>query len=438
MPLTPRFKLHYFGGGAEGSLTENGMQFTGADRLTVDRVLAALERADHLHRPVSTATPGAVTGIVGTGGRLGPGQTYYYRASFLTADGLESSAGPEAAFRTPNALPPPSPPTGVARTGGSLAEGVVYYAVTAVRGSEESTTSDPLVMPLRSPQLSVELTLPPIQGAERAKVWRMHENDVGYTFIGSVEYNSAGEPVATFFDDGSVPANPNACLPEHQPPTINRGSYVYAISISLDDLDVAQLTPPSQWVGWRLYRTTVAGTYSSQSLVTEVTTRSDLLNPDSPVVTTYSDAGSITGPGQPTTSSTALNVRPFAFDSGVALPNPADYPEQYPFVVGQRIYTKQGFSWRLVGNGEPQTIASAETLPDPAGYVTKTLILIGARELFVRREEGWILLNPAEAPTLTSPNGSRYALVVADDGTLSTTPTTDPGAPGSPTNMAVS
>lgn len=40
-------------------------------------------------------------------------------------------------------------------------------------------------------------------------------------------------------------------------------------------------------------------------------------------------------------------------------------------------------------------------------------------------------------PVLTSPNGSRFRLIVADDGTLSTEPTDEPGAPAQPTNATV-
>jgi len=384
--LTPRFKLNYFGSGTPGTPNDDGQKFFSLDRLTLDRLLAAVESHDHRYRApeVAPSDPALVVLNVGEG-KLQGGYTYFYRYAVVDAQGNESIAGPETPVTTPSLLPMPGMPSAFVTgegSGGALRPGIYYYALTALRGSEETPLGPATLIQLQEGDGTVNLTLPEFGDADTLRVWRMSSTEPGYTRIGLV---AAGE--TTWADDGSVPADPCSCDPGNSPPSSNTGTSSYSVTVTLPD--TVDLTTAR---GWRLYRTMYAGIYPANSLVAEVVENEQEWDPNSPLLRAWTDGGAATVAGKPHDSDLNMRFQPLTFDVVEELPDVAAYPSGYPLVVEDKLYVKLAGNWTAVagGGGGPTT------------------------------------------GVMTAPSGARFILSVDDQGALVTTPTDFPGPPAPP------
>lgn len=342
---TPRFGLNAFGGPASGALSDDGMKFTYADRMLIDRLLSALERNSLHYTPgADIADPaGAPTATVSTGGTLPAGRTYSYVVSFVGQDGLETLVGDEATVSTPAILAPPLAPQLESAAGGALTPGLYYYALTAIRGPEESTLSPVATGTLVAGEGSMVLTLPTLGDAEQLQVWRRGFSEGGFTRVGTTSTTS-------FTDDGSVPADDCACDPTHQPPRTNSGINQYSVTVTLSAADATAITSPGV-KAWRLYRTEQAGVYTSSSLVHETVETTDEMDPTSPLISSWSDDGDLLLGGQPVEVSQRMHLTPFGFQRDDALPDPTGWPDALPLVVDGVLYVLLDGTWTTVGGG---------------------------------------------------------------------------------------
>jgi hypothetical protein len=391
---TPRFGFNFFGAGTPGTITDNGQKYTSLDRLLLDRLLASVETHHHRYVPPTSGLATApTTTLITTGGQLSAGYTYYYKVAVVDLEGNESIASPEAAQGTPTPLQPPAMP-GLSsmpeESAGVLTPGYYYYALTALRGTEESVIGPAAMVNLVVGETAVLLDLPTYGAAHSFRVWRMGSQDAGFTRIGIVD-----TPGDIFVDDGSTPADPCACDPGVAPPAFNTGISNYAIDVELPvSVDVTKIR------SWKIYRSNYAGIYGAGSLVHEVVERTDEWDMTSPLVTVWTDTGLGLQVGQPLNSDKNMRFQPFIFDhvseEGDPLPDPAAYPEFYPFIYEGKLYAKIGTDWTLVGGGGG---------------------------------------GGGMSPILTNINGDRFMLSVDATGALVTTQTYFPGPPAPPINF---
>jgi hypothetical protein len=361
---TPRFALNFFGGDTPGSFDEDNEKFTGEDRLTIDRLLAALENHNHRVSASLDEPDGEPQLSLGTDGALDSGTTYYYVISFVNSDGLETITGPEVSVDTPDLLVEPEAPQGeTAIASGTLSPGQYYYALSALRGAEESPLGDPAAVTVVSGENLVTLTLPDLGEATSLQVWRMKDTDPGWTRI-------AISTTDTAVDDGSVPPALYGD-PANIPPTSSTGIARYSVTISLVEPDITSLATVS---GWRIYRSTVSGVYGSASLVHEVIERTDDLDVTSPLVSTWLDDGDAPLTGSPKLFSNELMVPAYTFEANDPLPAAAGYPQNYPMLDGSGVLNIQrAGSWTPVSGARGVALFTGSGNPtgnEPPGAVS--------------------------------------------------------------------
>lgn len=392
---TKRLGLNRFGGAEAGSIVDDGQKHTSLDRDILDNAFIQTEQHDHKYRPVVSAGIARPTAIVTTGGRLRGGQSFHYRVAMIESDGSEGVAGPEITVTLPPLLVPPGPlatdmdetlpdPTGV------LPPGLYAYALTALRGTEETSLGPALQISVPLGQGGVRLALPPFGDADAVRLWRMHDSAAGYTAVAVI-----GEGTTSFHDDGSVPADPCACDPGNLPPTANIGASNYAVEITLP----IDITPT---LGWRIYRTSTSGRYLTSSLVHLVTELNDENDLGSGIMRSWLDVGDQLQLGMPQESIVALRFQPYTFDSATgALPEPAGYPELYPMMFEGTLHVLIRGAWKAVGAG------------------------------------GGGGGGGGASAVLTSPNGLRWIQTVTDTGESAMVETAMPGPPTPPQNVTV-
>lgn len=391
MALTPYVGLTYFGGNVAGSLVDDGSKFTGADRLTIDRLLYMLATGTRHHggqaAELTPALPGAT---LSTDGSLPGGRTYHYVATLLDVNGIESLPSDEVTITTPSLLDAPVEPDVAVSTGGALSAGLYYYALTALRGTgaaaEESILGDQGSITVLPGEGTVTVTLPAEapEGATSYQIWRMEASDVGWTRVAQVLVDAV-----PYADAGAVPANPDADRYSQAPPQDNEGTYNYAVTITLATVDADKVTS-GEAAGWRLYRTETASSWPAVSLVHHVTeTTSD--DADAPVMTTWVDDGDDLLTGAPPLQASRLVLSAYTLDSADTLPDPTGYPQFYPLLVQGVLYALVEGVWTPIGGG--------------GGSV------------------------------LTAPNGNRYRLAVSNTGALSTVASLELGPPPPPTGL---
>lgn len=355
---TSRLGLSIVGGDAGGTLTEDGQKYTSADRVTIDRSFQILEGNDYKHRPVAQLQSLAPTGVTVPGGRLAGGQTLYYRVGMIGADGMEQAAGPELTV----ALPPLLLPPGVLSSGineqeplptGTLPGGFYQYALTAMREDEETTLGPTLAVTVPAGTGAVRLVLPAFGDADAVRLWRLGESDAGYTRVAVIPSGTM-----SFVDDGSVVADPCACDPANLPPQFNVGAD-YSVEVTLHPQAVIA-------AGWRLYRSTTSGRYSTSSLVHQVVELEDEFDLESGILRSWVDPGEELGLGAPRDGQLDLRPRAFTFDTAATLPAPAGYPEMYPFVHQGTLYLLRSGAWVAVsgGGGGGGGLPSIQTSPN--------------------------------------------------------------------------
>ena len=394
---TPRFGLNTFGGSVDGSFLDDGMKFTGADRLLLDRILAAYEGNDYTFRPEYDPDPPASPTLSDGGdGSLEAGTTYYYRVGFVDTDGMETVASDEVSIKTPDPVAtPPAPSLVTTSDASTLVGGLYYYALTSLRDTEESILGPVATATLVAGAFAVEIAGPLMTSSDPTfippdsfRVWRMGPKEPGYTQIGVVN------PGDVLLDDGSVPADPCACDPASSPPLVAVGSTAYSVDVEINSADLWRLSD-EHFVSWRLYRTQNSGNYSNLSLVYEVTERIA-----GALLASYTDVGAALVEGVPKNRDQRLRLKPFVIDHGADLPdNPQDYPDFYPFVIDNgtpNLYLNIDGVWAQVGGG--------------GGGV------------------------PA---VQTAPNGTRWIQTVGNNGEIVMTETDLPGPPTPPQNFQI-
>jgi len=356
--LTANYGLNYFGGDVPGTITDDGAKFTGSDRVTIDRLFKALASSTRHRRPTgSELAANQPTAALGTAGGLPGGRTYAYCVALVDENGLETAVGPEVLISTPDILVAPDEPDIEEIEDGTLQPALYFYGLTALRGTEESPLSAQISITLDE-AAGVRLTLPtPPAGADNYQVWRAAAGDVGWTRIAVVAATGA----TTFDDDGSVPANTNADDPAQAPPVTNAGVAIYSITITLATEDAALCTDRAI-SAWRLYRTETPSAYPANALVHHVVDLDDpgdTGDPDLPLVTEWVDEGDVLLSGAPIIASSAMTLAPYVLDEATgSLPDPADYPTNYPLLFAGHLYANAGGSWVSTGGAPSFTTIS--------------------------------------------------------------------------------
>lgn len=384
MGLTNRFGFAWFDDDEPGSITDSAGQFTGRDRLLMDRIFEAIELHDHKLHPATGGAPetGPDLAIGASGGSLQAGLDYSYVVAFVDEFGLETPASDETTISTPDILPAPDAPSGVTSDdANTLAAGAYDYALTGIRGDEQSILGDVFTVTVLGDEDTVTLTLPALGDEDSWNVWRRKDTSSGYTLIGNTTST-------TFVDDGSVAEYQFPLDPAYAPPTTNAGIDQYAVEVTLGAADAVTV---QAFAAWRIYRTTTSGSYSAQSLVHEVTERVDELDPESDLVTTWVDYGDALATGQPTSVDQQVHFQPYTFhrfDSTAAADTFSDeFPAYYPILVGASgassydLYVRNGAEddWVQIsgggggGGGDPYTyvmLASDTVLTAPSTSAT--------------------------------------------------------------------
>lgn len=361
---TPSFGLNFFGGDTPGDLDDDAGKFTGDDRLTIDRLFSTVR--GHNHHLASALTPPDITPLVALAdssveGTLEGGTTYYYVVSFVNGDGLETVTGPEGSVTTPELLEIPDAPAGEtsAVPGNILLPGLYFYALTALRGEEESAQGEPDAITVLNTDNTVTLTLPDLGDADEYQIWRMGDDDPGWTRIGT---SSTG----TFIDDGSVEAA-EAGDPDNTPPNITTGAGTYAITITLDGDDATQVQDAT---AWRIYRSEVSGVYTAASLVHEVVEHESDTDATTPLRITWIDDGDALLTGSPKLFSTEMVISPYTVDAVIGagpLPDATPYPDNYPITDAAGVlYLARSGAWVAV-SGASRGVALYTGTGNPTG-----------------------------------------------------------------------
>jgi hypothetical protein len=219
-----------------------------------------------------------------------------------------------------------------------LTTGTYDYALTAVRQDEESVLGEISTIQLITGENAVTITVPALGDADSYSVWRMKSTESGFTRLDSEL------PPGDYTDDGSV--SPQSCPldPAYAPPTSNSGIDNLSVTVALvgDDITAVQ-----DFVGWRIYRTTVSGDYSAQSLVAYVTERVDEEDPESDLLTSYIDEGDALVTGTPKDKDPRMTFQPLTVSYGTPLPDVSIYPEGALFweTADLTLYVRGSFDW---------------------------------------------------------------------------------------------
>jgi len=281
--------------GAEGRISDEGYKFSLRDRELIDSILQSLLLHDHAPDTVGASLVGPPAGTpptltqVDTGGVLLAGRDYYYKISYVDINGNETEAAAAGLISTPELISAPtSQVLTTATTGGTLVPGTYKYAMAFFQTAGGVTTApntDAIVVPTGTSTNTVTIPLPTLpDGADGWRLYRKGPGDLEYWFLVSV----ASGPTE-YVDDGSV--NPD-CTQKR--PIANTTNSTNKITI---DLPAGYLPLDTRIVGWRIYRTSTAGSYPANSLVATVVETTTEGGAD--LVTTYDDEGDALSLGIP-------------------------------------------------------------------------------------------------------------------------------------------
>jgi hypothetical protein len=315
MGSTTHFGLSKFG--PEGRLTDEGSKFTLKDRETIDALLWTFANHDHQSTGQVDALVGPLPNSyplleLGTNGVLAAGRDYHYKFSYLDADGNETAASITATITTPSALgPPPVMLLSTATTGGTLVAGTYKYALSYYQASGETTAPNiaTIIVPAGTSTNTITITLSTIaDGATGWKIYRKGPGDQEYWLL-----DTQAAPAATYVNDGSV--SPDCTKRRATTNTTNTANSVVVT------IPPAELPLDTRVTSWRVYRTSIAGVYESQSLVSTVVETTTEGGSD--LVTSYEDVGGTLGIGIPLGQSAVPPVVPqldasraFSLDGG--------------------------------------------------------------------------------------------------------------------------
>lgn len=428
MGKTTRFGFGTYGGPDGGNVTDDGSQFSYADKIALDKILSALEAHNHKGGDVCPdPTAGPQLTLSTSGGVLRPGTTYFYRSSHVDRYGLESAASAEVSVTTAAAALPPSQPVLTTDIGGVLPVGVYHYGLTQVGADGNETMLGPLALVnvLAGSQKAV-IEFPPLPAGSTFSVWRLNPNAV--TFYVSI---ARGVTSAFLVDDGTVfsvtDTEATEFDPSLQPPSVNLSSSSNKITAVVGDAALVG-TDGGPIKRWRLYRTTQSGTYAASSLVTELTTT---VNADGTggLLSTIVDVGATPVVGKPLDASQCLQPSVKIVSGGVG---------SGAFVL-QSTSANSGRHWRVVAtaDGALFTLLAPGVAP-PVDATRADFFLMSANRTSWRvavDDNGHLLTDtavpPGAADTVFLPGAGpligtqnptvEFVLGVTDDGALTTT-----------------
>lgn len=289
--LTTHLGFNKFG--PSGAIADEGYKFALKDRELLDALLWTL--LNHDHRQVYNARladpsfdqPPALT-VSTTGGTLPAGKNYFYKFSYIDADGNETAGSTAGFTNTPPALAAPvSQNLTTATTGGTLAPGTYRYAMSFYQSAGGQTTApniSTIVVPTGTSTNTVTIPLQTLpSGATGWKIYRRAPGELEYFLLATT---TSGP---NYTDDGSVSPD---CTKRR--PTINDTNSTNKITVALP---ANELPLDDRVTGWRIYRTNTSGSYPYNSLlatVVETTTEGG-----SDLVTSYDDVGGQLSAGIP-------------------------------------------------------------------------------------------------------------------------------------------
>lgn len=290
MGLTPHYGLRTIDGSGD-RFSDNDYQYTSADRRSIDlKLYLGAEGHKHTGEGIDLFDPETAPTLVlsNTGGVLPGGATVRYRFTWVSLEGEETAASPEASVMTSEKVATPGLP-GLAQstTGGSLLSGSYFYLLTAWEGvpTQETTPTSRVysVMPSGVNTGEILLELPPLPvGADGFNVYRKGPGDSQYFLLDTLA--TGATPSSSYVDSGVVEPDCNR-IPPRQNTTGSSSSVVVTLPEAV----------PEDAVGWKLYRTFSTGAWDSSllSLVVEETSEG------SGVITNeFLDVGTTTGVGR--------------------------------------------------------------------------------------------------------------------------------------------
>lgn len=255
MPETPDTDYFGFTRIGEGEqLSKNGFAALDTDRVTLDDLIYALSEHTHNALPRLPDPVGAPTvAAFPTGGTLPPSTTLYYRISYLDRWGLETASSTEVAVTTAGALGnPEAPAITVESTGGTLRPGLFAYVATYVTATGGESTAGPRteVRINEGTTNRMRIDLPAIiPGAVAIRIYRSRPGQSQYFFLTETS-------VATIYDEG-----------QSEDATVTVPGFNSTNATNSVQVTVPGGALPRRVFGWRLYRSVTPGAYNGFNLV---------------------------------------------------------------------------------------------------------------------------------------------------------------------------
>jgi hypothetical protein len=288
---TQHYGLNTFG--AEGRISDEGYKFSLRDRELIDTLFHTL--AIHNHSGASAGIQGPPSSVYldlsleASGGTIPAGRDYYYKFSYVDANGNETQASSAILISTPDPLIPPTTTNlTTATTGGSLAPGTYKYALAFYQDAGGVTTA-PNISTITVPQgTSTNTVTIPLEDlpadADGWRIFRRGPGDLEYWLLAAV----ASGPTE-YVDDGTV--SPDCTKKRPQANTTNSTNSIVI------DLPATELPLSPAVTAWKIYRASNPGSYPTNSLVATVVETTTEGGSD--LVTTHTDTGGALNPGIP-------------------------------------------------------------------------------------------------------------------------------------------
>ncbi len=307
MGKTQHLGLNKFG--AEGRLSDEGYKFSLRDRELIDSILFTLGRHAHEESDVSvfdgpTTGTAPLLSTADTGGTLFAGRDYYYKVSYVDVNGNETASSAAGLVNTPDPIvAPDSVLLTTATTGGTLLAGTYKYTIAFFQDSGGVTTAPNRSTVLIPTGTSTNTVTVPLQtlpdGADGWKIYRKSPGDIEYWLLKTI---AAGP--STYLDDGSDDPD---CTKKTPPANTTNSTNTVTITLN-NQASPSWLPLDSRVVGWRIYRTSTAGSYIANSLVATVV--ETLTEGGGDLVTTFTDIGDPMSQGQPLVQTAVPEVPP--------------------------------------------------------------------------------------------------------------------------------
>lgn len=232
--------------------------------ISIDRILYGV--LDHTHNGLAALSD--PTGVITltsseTGGTLAGGKTYYFVATYIDTQGLETSISPEASIALVAGLDPPAAPTNndqatptdiQVHSPGGIQGGSYWYKLSYLKGGGETLCSPTLYVEIPTDttyevMIHFDSLTTAANGADTIRVYRKI-NSTG-SFVQLVDITDVN--TSYYLDDNSGVAN-CALVPR----STNSTNSLYTITI-----DLSTLTNFTNAVAINVYYGTVSGVYNS-------------------------------------------------------------------------------------------------------------------------------------------------------------------------------